>query len=782
MSTRSVSGLGRPTYAAAAAARRGGMHPVTRLFSSITFGLVILVLILVYACVFSALPQVRGAIEVTEMQIFHHWVFAGLILLFCITLCVATWTRILHLRAIDVLNPLAVVRRFNALNAGVVITHAGLLMLAAGSLWYFGAKVEGDVLLRTARIELINTSGFDRAPIDAIAVEEGGVWGQNMPAFGGPVAFRVMRVHGDRHGPVQEVEVRARVGEEAAQTVFLTPERSVQAISERLALRLVVFPPEETFCDHELAALFISKAGDEQRVAHALAALPLHRERYLDEGSVLKERGTGAVSPSKRTWSVPVLEHWRLPIRIDAPSLPFDVQVTGYVPYVGEFALRAVPSKAGGKPMPAINYTVQSARRTITEPLLALDPARSLSRQAPIEFRWAETPAEREALLASLAGTHELEIELRDPPIRRTLAVTEGQTIELEGTSYRLTVESFLPIWEMASPELAGAFSPVATVRVESADKQYRRTVIQRFPTYSQDVDDTGKRHSNGPYDANLVLRYRTSDEGWLMVVAGPGQPPELGVFMPDGRVQRNPLAPGERVPLPGGASFVLHDQLERAEVVLEPLIEPVAMRRPSLGRQASAIRLRLTGKGAQQGWSESRWVMFSNYPHIDWPPYFPLRRTIVQLPGTDEQWEFVYSRQPHKLDAQILPGKLSVEFFPGRNSVTSWRSDFFVLEPGSGELRPGAVWTNQTHNVGRWTLFQSGADSNHWQYTILGVGNRRGIWPMTIGSVLVTFGSLYAFYVKPWIKRRRQARKEPAPAREAAAPKGMLEVVEARS
>lgn len=739
----------------------GPFHGAVQLFSSITFGLVVLGLILAYASLLSALPQWRGVVEMTEMQVFRHWTFSVLIVLFCINLSVVTWRRILHLGLADLLNPIAVLRRVTWLNLGVLVTHTGLLIFAVGSVWYFATKVEGDVALRSARLELVNLADPNRGAIDALPVETGRVWGQTMPAFGGGIAFRVMEVRHDAMNAPQEVVVRARVGETPAQTVTLTSDRDVQAISDRLALRLVVFPPEETFCDHELAALFINKLGDEQRAAHALHELPVHRERYLDEGSVLRERGTGARSPSKRAWSTaPWLEHWRLPIDIDSAKLPFSVQVTGYLPYIGDIAYRAIPGPKDGPPNPAINYTIRAPNVDINEPLLALEPANSLSRRAPIEFRWVQSAAERDALFAQLAGPHELAIELKEPPLRRTLAVHEGQEITLEGTPYKLTVESFLSTWEMASPELAGAVSPVATVRVETPDKKYRRTVVQRFPAYSQDVDDSGVRHRDGPYDANLTLRYRTADGGWFMVAAGPNLTPELGVFMPDGRVQRWPLAINQDVPLGGGATFVLREFIENARVMLEPLVEPVALRRPNVGRQASAIRIKLTGKGERANWSESRWVLFSQYPHINWPPYLPLRPTVVQLPGSAEQWEFVYSRQPHDLEAALVPGKLTVEFFPGRNSVSEWRSDFTVMERGA-EPRAGAVWTNQTHNVGRWTLFQSGADSDHWAYTILGVGNRRGMWPMVIGCVLVTLGSLYAFYVKPFIKRARQQRAQ---------------------
>ena len=41
--------------------------------------------------------------------------------------------------------------------------------------------------------------------------------------------------------------------------------------------------------------------------------------------------------------------------------------------------------------------------------------------------------------------------------------------------------------------------------------------------------------------------------------------------------------------------------------------------------------------------------------------------------------------------------------------------------------------------------------------YTVLGVGNRRGVWVQLAGSTLMVIGLMYAFYVKPVLVRRRQ-------------------------
>ena len=53
------------------------------------------------------------------------------------------------------------------------------------------------------------------------------------------------------------------------------------------------------------------------------------------------------------------------------------------------------------------------------------------------------------------------------------------------------------------------------------------------------------------------------------------------------------------------------------------------------------------------------------------------------------------------------------------------------------------------------WTFFQAQWDAEAQRFTVLGVGNRPGVWIMTLGCVMIVLGVLYAFYVKPLIIRR---------------------------
>lgn len=757
---------GRPAHPAAARAGRG---PLLRLFSSVTFGIVLLTLILVYASFFSALSPVRGAIEVTEMEIFRHWVFVVLVVLFCVTLAVATWTRI----------------RWNVTNLGVLTVHTGLLLLVGGSVWYFGTKIEGDILVQMPRVEVVSLLDPGRGQLGAILAEKDKAWAQNLPAFGGALALLVDDVQGDGPDPVTSVRVRFRSGGQPVQTIELTRERPMQAVSESLALRLRTFPPAVLFYDDEKPALVWQKVGAPEQGIAPLTGLPMYRERYLDDGYELRQRD-GLPAPSKRNWphvnllgvALPTgwFEHWRLPIAVDAPQLPFDIQVTGYVPYA--LAWRSLASAAtGAGDGPALNFSIIGADRPIQDALFAEMPARSLSSRAPVEFRWARDTIERDALLTPMAGRHELTIQLLDPPLTRILSVERGQRIELEGTPYVLEVDDFQPMWQLVSPGLRGGVSPAATVTVRKGETRFQRTVIQRFPAASQDVDDAGMRHSEGPVDSNIVLRYRSAGDGWLMVVAGPDVAPMLGVWREDGSIETFPLTPGAPAPLGGGFAFVLEDLFERGRLVDQPLVEPLVNRQPGAKREVSAIRLHFRGRDRFEGWSQSVWVPYSRYADVHLPPALPRRPITIQPPGSDERWEFLYTRTPLVLGAGLAGVKLQVDFFPGGLSPERWFSDFYVVpmaqvrgaedlrldaanqaDPSEPEIRRAHVFTNRTAGVGRWTLFQSGADfDEHWQYTILGVGNREGMWPMIIGSILIPLGCLYAFYVKPVLIRRRK-------------------------
>jgi hypothetical protein len=729
--------------------------PVIRTVSSITFGMIMLALILAYASFGSALPQLRGALEMTEMQVFRHWMFGGLIGAFALSLTLASVLRI----------------RWRAVNAGALIVHAGLLMLCFSAWWYFATKIEGDVALLTPRVQLSQIGG-PALRGGAIAARVGETWEQTMPALGGRVRLEVTDVAASGLHSAAEATVRVTVGDGPPEDVRVQMNETPTPISDRLALSLSAQPPVDRFFDNEQAALHYRATDDVALRVAPIRGLPFFRERFIDDGSgPILDRNEQTVT-SKRTWphmrlagfDIPTgwVEMWRMPIDVETEDLPFDVRVTGFLPYIA--GMRETLAPGGTTLNPAAEIEIGVSGQTIREWLVALDPIRArLNTALPFEFRWIENAAERDALCRPLAGPDELIVEIRDAGIVRTLAIRAGETYTIEGTPYSLTIEQLSQNWPLMTPGYEGASSPVALVQVDRGDKKYTRTVVQRFPHLSQDIDETGMRRKDGPYDPNLVLTYRTSARGGFLLTAGEGIEPELAVFSVDGAVRRHSLG-GDAAVSVEASGFPLTIRLARlltnAQRVMQPIVEPLEHRRPNVGRSsASAIRLEFTGRGENTGWRESRWVEFSQYPHME------ARPVLIQPPGDVRAYEFIYSRLPHALDAKIGAGDLAVDFLPGRRSVERWRSRFLVqpedaaADAGDGKaVRAGMVQTNETYSVGRWTFFQSGAAQDHWSFTVLGVGNRNGIVLQTLACMLITLGCLYAFYVKPILKRREQA------------------------
>lgn len=176
---------------------------------------------------------------------------------------------------------------------------------------------------------------------------------------------------------------------------------------------------------------------------------------------------------------------------------------------------------------------------------------------------------------------------------------------------------------------------------------------------------------------------------------------------------------------------------------------EPVLALPQNRRTAVSAILVEVAGRDNPQQTKQRFWCAFSMYPDVDSHP------VQFQLGGQGPQWELVFSRLRHDLGASLTGELLTVTHFPGHQGIDGYQSDFMIEREGVAPYM-ATVRTNHTYRVGKWTLYQSGYDADdEWRYTVLGVGNRNGIWIMTSGCAIVALGCLYAFYVKPWLIRR---------------------------
>jgi hypothetical protein len=106
---------------------------------------------------------------------------------------------------------------------------------------------------------------------------------------------------------------------------------------------------------------------------------------------------------------------------------------------------------------------------------------------------------------------------------------------------------------------------------------------------------------------------------------------------------------------------------------------------------------------------------------------------------------------------------------FSGQSSsIRNYTSVIRFRDPTGEWGAPLPVSVNEPAEFGGYSYFQSQWDppdeardgrlaSAGLNYTVLGVGNRHGVWTQLAGCVIACAGMAYAFYVKPVIKRRNR-------------------------
>lgn len=209
------------------------------------------------------------------------------------------------------------------------------------------------------------------------------------------------------------------------------------------------------------------------------------------------------------------------------------------------------------------------------------------------------------------------------------------------------------------------------------------------------------------------------------------------------------------------GLTLEIDGYLPYAELRPEPVVIPLDRRRSLMDVRRQRSLVRVHAQALDASWSRHVWVPFSHY-NTAGDGTGPT--VLHDIPGIGEL-SLIYGRTSRRLPAALSLESLATTYYPGRNQPDSWTSHFRYNDPQSKEAFRGKTFLNNTFTIGNWTLFQSGAASDGKAWTVLGVGNRSGVMTMLLGTVLITLGMLYAFTVKPFIKRRRRRLAEQAAA-----------------
>jgi hypothetical protein len=713
-------------------------------------------------------------LEMSELEFYAWWPMNLILYLFVLNMIVATVRRI----------------EFRFENLGVLTVHTGIVVIALGGAYYSLLKVEGNVLLRAnydertgrpAGLGPVERGFFDNTrsvlrvvPELTPAMTAAGVFPRmeqrllhGLPRYnayglnsvGAPVEGADDPLLGDR-GRSLSLEVRPMPPAPAS------PEEAAAAgrVDPDIRFRIVGFAP---YAELRPAWRAVPPGATIDTVT--LGTARSFEIRWLDP-SAREGEGGRAAGPESGTLDVLLLE----------PDLP---------------------SGRWGRPS-----------RPEIRGLIAVEHTRGMA-----ESRW------RALTSATDRGDYVLRVEVPAsgggggvPEVTVTQAVTEGTVLNLAG-GWRVEVLGIEPrnALPFLTPGYEDAQTSVARVRVSPPtagdgrrEPEFTRWVHHRFPERDQDIIDDGSGGPMGGRRTEPTPRIRMSliDQSVLQVYV---DQTSVGV---DGRARFRAA-----VRLPRGGVSVVEDLPEgglvpvgdRMGVVIGPewkqvaglrLVPPREQDNRAVGtRQRAAVAVEVSSD-RHPGWRRAMWL-----PHIEFDTGDPERMLPVRLPdgravrvAVARLWHAFPDGMGLALrDFEMLP-------YPHSDQPRDFRSDVVILrglDRGEARVEQASTSMNAPLLASSWTwdtqrawvvnalgwigsrigptqfkFSQNSWDPQTWhrtramaetgelerpyvQFTILGVGNNPGYWIIFLGGILVTIGIPWAFYVKPWILRRRKAK-----------------------
>lgn len=721
-------------------------------------------------------------LEMSELEFYAWWPMNLILYLFVLNMIVATARRI----------------EFRFENLGVLTVHTGIVVIALGGAYYSLLKVEGNALLRSnydertghpAGLGPVVRGFFDNTRSVLRVVPEltpqmtaAGVFPRmeqrpldglprynayGLSSVGAPVEGVDDPALGDR-GRTLAIEARPMPPAPS------TPEEAAAAgrVDPDIRLRIVGFAP---YAELRPAWRVVPTGSTIDTIT--LGTARSFEIRWLDPTSTEPGGGRGGV-PDSGTLDVLLLEPDLASGRWGRPSRP---EIRG---------------------------------------LIAVEHTRGMS-----EARW------RDLISSTDVGDYVLRVEVPAsrgvPEVTLSQAVSEGTVLNVAG-GWRVEVQGIearnaLPF---LTPGYEDAQTSVARVRVTpparadgTREPEFTRWVHHRFPERDQDIIDDGSGGPMGGRRTDPTPRIRISliDQSVLQVYvdqtsAGADGRPRFraAVRLPRGGVSSvDQLPEGGMVPVGDRMGVVIGPEWK--QVAGLRLVPPREQDNRAIGtRQRAAVAVEVTST-KHPGWRRVMWL-----PHIEFDTGDPERMLPVRLPdgravrvAVARLWHAFPDGMGLALrDFEMLP-------YPHSDQPRDFRSDLVILrglDRGGGGVEEASTSMNAPLLASSWSwdpqrawpanalgwissrigptqfkFSQNSWDPQTWhrtkgmveagelqrpyvQFTILGVGNNPGYSIIFLGGILVTIGIPWAFYVKPWILRRRKAKIQQELARKASA------------
>lgn len=683
-------------------------------------------------------------LEMTELEFYAWWPMRLALILFVINMIVATIRRI----------------EFNFRNLGVLSVHTGIVIIALGSIFYQRFKLEGDTLLPAAT----NQQGIA------------------LPGLPGPA----QRAFYDREDVALYV---AQARTPNAQPQF--EQRPLNDLPLYNAYAVEAGMPEGAETLSDILGREILDPDNGRTLDQDVPSGPGSR---VDQDIKFRIVGFAPYAELDDEW-------YRADPPPDAEPSPYR-RVDLYY------------SEADDPDQPIFNFNFflgDPANRIRSNELMAIEYTRSMSEQ-----RWNDL---RQDFRTEFQ--HGLIIEVPGSNRRVAVPVGEGTRIPLVNTGWTVVVDQLAPEppFPIITPGYENATSSVAILTLikdasgDEAEKRFTRWVFHRFPELNQDLTpNPGGRPVRSDPDPSIRVSYIDAsklqiyldEQGDNQIRAIVRQP--TGALRTANTLQENRLL--DLIPNPQNDRLDLHMSAswEHAEKFQRAIPTPFKDRDKSIAgsytKSLVAVEVSLEAAGTREAWSKVVWIPFAQYAAIQEEQRtkvtLPDGRNIMlvfgryqrPLPGFElalVDFEMIaYDHRGSPRDYQSIVRVMPNPFYPGpkpefetfdhvvklNNPLRApyhWDPDRSWLINTLTRLRAGM-------DPNQFKLSQSGWDRSGWEqtqqmvdqgmldeprasFTILGVGNNPGIHIIAFGSVLMSLGIPWAFYLKPYLVRREKRR-----------------------
>lgn len=739
----------------------GIFSPVLGLFSNLWFGIALAVLLFIYCSIGSAIPPIRQLpwLEMTEFQWFHWWPFNVLVVLFGLTMVTVTVRRI----------PL------RKMNLGVWMIHSGIVILTLGSYLYFGTKVEGDAPVFRRQV-VINLPGLE-SPRSLVVLP-----GNSAEVAVGPDVWRFTIQSTNHKWPILSEE---NAGQEAyavnvrvdppggdsfirqllagypqyTEDVIPSKGRAVKITGEKLVnkdLSLTLdYHPTEYFHIMDTWALFVRRKGEEEWHERPLNDLPRYHDRISSREQVFYDPHE---APELRPIDIKVP-----PAGPDDPLASANVHVTGYLRHA---QMQRQWREGGDRLNPLLQVGVLGGGPTESFELLALDPVRNTAADGLVQFVWLSDSSQIESLPSDSRAMLHISVPGTDAKLDVPLTQADigGDFRPIEGSQFAYKLTNLQN--NLALPGRSQSVS-IAMLEIKTPEGNTIRRWVSDKPEFTRDMHDK----SADPHDVEasqpdprIVTTY-TPQSAPLIFAGHPG-----GVQFvfngSQGRQISKDVRVGETLDVVPGLALRVDSFVAAAVGEVKPYIVPRSKRDSDVRELFSMVRLEVnSGRGTEVEWLPFNQYAFPGDEYVYQGRFGYLPRTFRLADGSEIEVLFSRKRMP-------LPNAVSMEDFQLDTHLGGYSGSTSTIRNYISRLRfyddgkwtePTAIAVNQPTEYGGFWYFQSTWDkppsqdaSAGMNYTGLGIGNREGVYVQLAGCCIAVIGMIFAFYVKPVMKRRR--------------------------